>query len=145
MTDSLRVAYRVWSAVVFLAVVVQFGAAGYGAFYAYHKADKTDALTHKQFDHGFSFHIGLGYLIFIGSLLLFLFALGARLGRKPVLRVLALPVLVLLAIVLAVAGESVPAVGILHPIDAFLVLGLSGALAHRAWSKRGEAGPRGGG
>ena len=69
MTNASRVAYRFWTAVVFLAVTAQVGAAGYGAFAAYHKADKTDALTHKQFDHGFNFHIALGYLIFFGSLL----------------------------------------------------------------------------
>jgi len=133
MTNALRLAYRYWSAVVFLAVIVQVGAAGYGAFYAYHKSDKKQLLTHKQFDHGFNFHIAFGYLIFIGSLFMFLFALGARLGRRRVLMAVAVPVLVLLAIVLAIAGESVPAIGVFHPIDAFLILGLTGSLAHQAW------------
>ena len=139
MTNASRVAYRFWTAVVFLAVIVQVGAAGYGAFYAYHKSDKAHLLAHKQFDHGFGLHIGLGYLIFIGSLLLFVFALAGRLGSSLVMQALVMPILVLLAIVLAFAGESVPAVGVLHPIDALLIVGLSGSLAFQAW--RGHRAP----
>ncbi len=136
MTQASRVAYRFWSAVVFVAVIVQIGAAGYGAFAAYHKADKTGALTKKQFDDGFNLHIPLGYLIFIASIFVVLFALGGRLGRRRVMHALGLPVLVLLAIVFAVAGESVPAIGILHPIDAFLIVGLAGSLAYQAHHDR---------
>jgi len=91
-------------------------------------------VTHKQFDHGFGPHIALGYLLFLGSLLLFLFALAARLGRRRVLSVLGAPLLVLVAIVLAIAGGNVPAVGILHPIVGFLIVGLLGYLAHQAWT-----------
>jgi hypothetical protein len=135
MTNVLRAAYRYWAAVVFLAVLVQIGAAGYGAFNADKKADDTNALTHKAFDHGFNFHMGLGYLLFVASVLLFLLALGARLERRRVLRALGLSLLVLLAIVLAVVGGKHPVVGIFHPLVAFLVAGLSGYLAHAAWSR----------
>jgi len=141
MTTAFRALYRFWAALLFLAVIVQVGAAGYGAFSADHKADANDAVTHKQFDHGFGPHVALGYLIFLASLLLFLFALGARLGRRGVLPALALAALVFLAILLAVAGGSTPAVGILHPIDALLIVGLSGLLAHRAWTGRAVANP----
>jgi hypothetical protein len=137
MTNVLRAAYRYWAAVIFLAVLVQVGAAGYGAFNADKKANDTNALTHKAFDHGFNFHIGLGYLLFVGGVILFLLALGARLGRHRVLLALGLALLVLLAIVLAITGGKHPVVGILHPLDAFLVLGLSGYLAHAAWSRAG--------
>jgi lipopolysaccharide export LptBFGC system permease protein LptF len=139
MTSALRTAYRYWTAAVFLAVLVQVGAAGYGAFYADSKADKTNALTHKAFDHGFGLHSALGYVLLIASVLLFVFALGGRLGRRSVLRALALPILVLVAIVLAVAGGKHPVVGIFHPVVAFLVVGLAGFLAHSAWSPRGAA------
>ena len=135
MTNALGTAYRVWAGIVFVAVIVQFGAAGYGAFYAFEKAKSSNALTHKQFDHGFGLHIGLGYILFIASLLLFLFAIGARLERKRVLLALAVPLLVVLAIVLAAVGEKTPAVGVLHPIDAFLIAGLTGFLAHNAWRR----------
>ena len=134
MTTAFRSIYRFWAGLLFVAVVVQIGAAGYGAFAADHKADKLHAVTHKQFDHGFGPHIALGYLLFLGSLLLFLFALAARLGRRRVLSVLGAPLLVLVAIVLAIAGGNVPAVGILHPIVGFLIVGLLGYLAHQAWT-----------
>jgi hypothetical protein len=141
MTSAFRALHRFWAALLFLAVVVQVGAAGYGAFSADHKADVHDAVTHKQFDHGFGPHVVLGYLIFLGSLLLVLFALGARLGRRGVLTDLVLAGLVFVAVVLAIVGGSTPAVGILHPIAAFLIVGLSGLIAHRAWTGRAPANP----
>ena len=135
MTNTFGAVYRFWTGILFVAVLAQVGAAGYGAFFAYEKAKSSDALTHKQFDHGFGLHIGLGYLLFIASVLLFLFALGARLGRRRVLSALAVALLVLLAIALALVGEKTPAVGVLHPIDALLIVGLTGYLAHSAWRR----------
>ena len=73
--QALRAIYRFWTALVFVAIVVQIGAAGYGAFYA---ADKSDPgpLSEHQFSHGFNFHDGFGYAVFLGTVLLFLFALS---------------------------------------------------------------------
>ena len=141
MTGILRTVYRFWAAILFLAVLAQVGAAGYGAFNADHLSDKSNALTHRQFDHGFGLHTALGYLIFLAGLLLFLVALGARLGRRGVLLALGVPLLVFLAIVLALVGHNTPAVGVLHPVDAFLVVGLTGYLAHQAWTGRGHTAP----
>jgi len=115
-----------------LAIVVQIGAAGYGAFYAAEKSDP-GPMTTKQFDHGFSFHSGFGYFIFLGGVVLFLLALAARLGRRPVLMNLAVPLLLVVQILLAWAGSGTPAVGTLHPLNAFLILGLVGSLTFRAW------------
>jgi hypothetical protein len=131
---ALRTVYRYWTALLFLAVGVQIGASGYGAFYA---ADKSDPgpLKEKQFDHGFDFHNGFGYLIFLGTVILLLLALGGRLGTRSVLRVLALAVLVAIQIVLAWAGEDHAVVGIFHPLVAFLIAGFTGSLAFVAWRK----------
>jgi hypothetical protein len=128
----LRTIHRYWAALVFVAVVVQIGAAGYGAFYA---ADKSDPgpMSEHQFSHGFDFHDGFGYLIFIGAVVLFLLALGARFERRRVMMNLFLPLLVIVQIVLAWAGESAAWVGIFHPIVAFLILGLAGRIAFEAW------------
>jgi len=98
MTTAFRALYRYWAALLFLAVIVQVGAAGYGAFSADHKASDQNGLTSKQFDHGFGPHIALGYGIFLASLLLVLFALGARPGRRVVLEALTLALLVFVAI-----------------------------------------------
>src|SRR5881409_2922498 len=118
MTNALRVTYNIWASLLFAAVIVQIGAAGYGAFYA---ADKSDPgpMTKHQFDHGFSFHSGFGYFIFFGAVILFLLALIARLGRRRVLFSLAFPLLVVVQILLAYGGEAAPAAGVLHPINAF--------------------------
>ncbi len=136
--QALRTVHRYWLALLTLAIVVQIGAAGYGAFYAADKADP-GPLTTKQFDHGFSFHAGFGYFIFLGGVVLFLFALGARLGKRAVLLNLAVTVLLFVQILLAQAGASTPALGVLHPINALLILGLTASLIYKAW--RGAARP----
>lgn len=136
MTNTLRTLYRFWSALLFLAVIVQVGLAGYGAFSTDHKADKSDALTHKQFDHAFGPHVALGYLIFLASIVGILLAAGGRLGRQTILRSLGVTVLVFLAIVLAIVGSSAAVVGVFHPIDALLIVALTGLLAHAQWSGR---------
>ena len=124
--------YRYFTALLFLAILVQIGAAGYGAFYA---ADKSDPgpLTEHQFGHGFSFHDGFGNAVLAGTVLLFLLALGSRLERRRVMMALVLALLTVVQILLAGGGESVPVIGIFHPIVAFLILGLSGRIAFEAW------------
>lgn len=128
----LRTIHRFWLALLSLAIVVQIGAAGYGAFYAADKADP-GPMTTKQFDHGFNFHTGFGYFIFLGGVVLFLLALAARLGRRPVLMNLAVPLVLVVQILLAWAGSGTPAVGALHALNAFLILGLVGSLTFRTW------------
>jgi predicted exporter len=67
-----------------------------------------------------------------------LLALAARLGKRGVLRNLAVPVLLAVQIVLAWFGSGTPAVGVLHPINAFLILGLTGSLVYEAWRGTGR-------
>jgi hypothetical protein len=130
----LRTIYRYWVTVLFVAVIVQIGSAGYGAFYA---ADKSDPgpLREKTFSHGFDFHNGFGYIIFLGAVILFLLALAARLGKRRVFLTLVAPLLVVIQILLAWAGEDHPVVGIFHPLNAFLIAGFLGSLAFAAWRK----------
>ena len=82
MTNAFRALYRFWAALLFVAVIVQVGAAGYGAFSADQQAGTATLRTSKQFDHYFGPHVALGYLIFLASLLLLLFAVGARPGGR---------------------------------------------------------------
>jgi hypothetical protein len=143
--QALRTIYRYWIALVFLAVVVQVGAAAYGGFYSVQKLgdqsgpDEGKSITEKVFDHGFSFHTGFGYLIFLLAVVLLLLALGARLGRRRVLHTLAVPVAIIVQIVLAWISGSVAAIGFLHGINALVIFGLTGSLAAQAW--RGTRGP----
>jgi hypothetical protein len=132
--QALRTIYRYWTALLFLAVLVQIGASGYGAFNAAEKVDP-GPLREDSFDDGFDFHNGFGYIIFLGSLILLLLALGGRLGKQRVLQAFAAPVLVAIQIVLAWIGEEHPVAGIFHPINALLIAGLTGSLAFAAWRR----------
>jgi lipopolysaccharide export LptBFGC system permease protein LptF len=130
--NALRAIYKYWAAVLLVGVVVQVGAAGYGAFYASEKSN-SGSITQHAFDHGFSFHDGFGYIIFVAAVVLLVLALAARLGQTRVLWALGAPLLVFIQIVLGRVGQDHPGVGVLHPINALLIFGVTGFLAHRAW------------
>ena len=123
--------YRYWTAVVFLAVIVQIGAAGYGAFYSADKADP-GPISHHAYDHGWSFHKALGYVLFLAALVAFALAVIGRFERKRVIEISGLPLLIAAGIGLAAGGESVPVIGIFHPLVAFMILGFAGRLAYEA-------------
>ena len=138
----MKTFYRYWVTLIWLAVVAQIAGAAYGAFYAADKlgdqsgSDEQKMISEKAFDHGFGFHTGFGYLIFLGSVLLLLIALAARLGRRRILFAAAVLVAVALQIVLAWISESVHGVGILHGLNALVVFGLTGYLTGEAWRER---------
>ena len=79
---ALGTIYRYWITLLFLAVVAQIAGAAYGAFYAAQKlgdqkgSDEHKLISAKVFDHGFGFHTGFGYLIFLASIVLLLLALA---------------------------------------------------------------------
>jgi hypothetical protein len=123
--------YRFWTGVVFLAVLVQIGAAGYGAFYSADKADP-GPVTHDSFDHGWSFHDAFGYVVFYAAIVSFGLAVIGRFPRKRVLEITGLPLLIAAQIGLAAGGESIPAIGVFHPLVALLILGFAGRLAFEA-------------
>ena len=132
-------AFRYWLTLLLFAVVAQIAGAAYGAFYAAQKLgdqkgpDAQKLISEKAFDHGFAFHTGFGYIIFLGSIVLLLLALAARLGKRRTLFALAVPIAVAVQIVLAWASESVHAIGILHGINALVVLGLIGYQTGEEW------------
>jgi len=144
MTNSLRAVYRVWAMLLFVAVIIQVGAAGYGAFYAAHKVGEKPkkTLTNHQWDHGFGLHGILGFVIFLATILLLLFALGSRFDRRRVLLALGAALLVLLQIVLAGLGSSVPAFGALHGLNALVIVGYTGYLAREAHRRTWTLTPR---
>jgi uncharacterized membrane protein len=136
MTTGLRTLYRYGVAALFVAVLAQIGAAGYGAFYVANKlGDKGDRLDHKGFEHGWDFHTSLGWFIVIAGIVLLLIALAARIGRPYIWFALGTAVALIAQLLLAWLGEAVPGAGFLHALNAFLILGLTGATAHRAWRR----------
>ena len=124
--------YKWWSTRLVVAVIFQIGLAGYGAFFVAGKEeDPGDFVTHKQFEDGWDFHAGFGYIVVLGGSIALVLALIARLGRRRVL--LALGV----ALLFVVPGRSrrdrlgSAVVEALHPIDAMVLAGLTGAIAAR--------------
>ena len=130
--NAFRAIYRFWVSLVTLAVVLEIGFAGYGAF---DTADKVDGGTvdEDSFEDSFGAHIGFGYLIFLATIVLLLLSFGAR-GKQRILRSVAVVVLVVIQILLAWTGAAAPyAAGALHPINAFIILGLLGSITYREW------------
>jgi Family of unknown function (DUF6220) len=127
--------YRVWAAIIAAAVLVQIGFAGYGAFYVANKVDDAP-VNDDTFMDGWGLHAGFGYLVILLSLVFVLIALAARVGRPRVLRTLAVFGLLVLQMLLAWFGFEFPFIGVFHPINAFVILGLSGSIAYDAWRGR---------
>ena len=133
----MEAVYRVWAAIVAAAVLVQIGFAGYGAFYVAHKVDDAP-VNDDTFMDGWGMHAGFGYLVVLLSLVFVLIALAARVGRPRVLRTLGLLGLMILQVLLAWFGFEIPFIGVFHPINAFLILGLSASIVYGAWRGRGR-------
>ena len=131
---AFQAIYRFWVTILTAAVVIQIFLAGYGAFDAAHKLeDEGSSIDEDSFHNGFEPHIALGYLIFLGTLVLLLLSFGAR-GRGRILRSLGVVGLAALQVVLAWIGYGAPYVGGgLHPINALIILGFLGSITYREW------------
>lgn len=130
----LRLIYRLLMTVITGAVIVQIGAAGYGAFHAANGLkDKGDTFKHEQWDHGWSVHGGLGWLIVYAILLAFLLALVARVGQPRIWWQLGLAVAGVLQVVFALVGEDHGWVGVFHPVNALVIAALAGQITAREW------------
>jgi hypothetical protein len=130
--SAFRTIFRYWISIVALAVLAQIAFAGYGAFYAVEKVHDA-SIDEDTFEEGFGLHIGFGYLILLGVLLAVIIALLARPGKRTVLLTVGALALMIVQIVLAWIGGDLPAVGALHPVNAFVILGLLGSLAGQEW------------
>ena len=133
--SALRAVYRYWISILAAAIVVQIAFAGYGAFYTVKKVADS-SIDENTFEDGWGAHIGFGYLIFLGALVAVILALLARPGKRTVLLTVGALVLVIVQIVLAWIGGDVPAVGALHPVNAFIIAGLVGSIAGSEWRAR---------
>jgi hypothetical protein len=134
--------YRYWTVVLFVAVLVQIGAAGYAVFNVATRIDDEQAVSQKTFDSGYDVHNGFGYVIFFGAVLLLLFALAGGVGRRRLHLVGAILLDVVLQIALAWLGENNAWVGIFHPVNAVVLLGLTGLLAYVTWRDPAAPGAR---
>ena len=133
MRNGAWVALRYVTALFFVGVIVQFFLVGYGLFDMKRGATIDNA---KSLDA----HRGLGWLLAeVGAGLILILVLLAWPQRKLLVRWIALAVLAFFQGVLASAGFNHWVLGMLHPVNALLLLGLSGHLAHYAWKTRRDA------
>jgi len=133
----MRQAFKVLTSLLFVAVVVQVGVAGYGAFNAIDKADKDKTVTKKTIENGFDPHGIVGTLVLALMLLLLLTALIGRLGPLYAKWTTGLFVLGLLQVLFAYLGtKSAPVGGFLHGVNALAIYALAALLAHRAWTQK---------
>jgi hypothetical protein len=133
----MRQAFKVLTSLLFVAVVVQVGFAGYGAFNAIDKADKDKTVTKKTIENGFDPHGIVGTVVLALMLLLVLTALIGRLGPLYAKWTTGLFVLGLLQMLFAYLGtKSAPVGGFLHGINALAIYAAAALLAHRAWTQK---------
>ena len=129
----MRTVFRYWLLLLLALVVLQIAFAGFGAFDAVDKTAEGGSVDEKSIEDSFGLHIGFGYLVLLGTLITPLVALAARVGRQRVLHSAGIFALTIVQVLLAWIGSEAPAVGALHPINAFLILGAVAALAAREW------------
>lgn len=136
----MRAVYKYWAWLVFAAVVLQIGFAGYGAFFVANAVDDSP-VNEDKFEDGFGLHMGFGYLVVLLVLVFLVIAAVARVGRQRLIRNAVLFGLLVLQVVLAWIGEAVSVVGFFHPVNALLIFGLSGWMAMSASREEAAAAP----
>jgi hypothetical protein len=127
---------------LFACIIVQVGFAGYGAFYAANKLDdEGSTIDDEVFMDGFGLHSGFGYFVILFGLIFLIIGLIAGIGKWRLGRHGLLFLLLFIQLWLAWIGFAVPfPIGFLHPINAFLILALTGWIV---WdeSRRRKAAP----
>jgi len=128
----------------FVGVIVQFFLVGYGLFDMKHGKDTGATIDNAK---SLDAHRGLGFILsdFGAILILILVLLAWPKPRKLLGAWILLAVLAFVQSILATEGYKHWGIGMFHPVNALLLLGLSGRLAHYAWrthaKKEGEAAP----
>jgi Family of unknown function (DUF6220) len=137
----LNSAFRIWASLVSLAVIVQVGLAGYGAFHAVDESDDKGTIGKNAVSDGFTAHAALGYIIFLAAIILLLIAFLSRGGDRARVRWSGgIVLLIVVQILLAWAGGAAAWLGVLHGMNALAVAGFAGALAGREWAAHRGAG-----
>jgi hypothetical protein len=138
----VRTLYKWWAGLLLVAVVLQIGFAGYGAFYIANKVDgEGKSIDDSGFTDGFGLHMGFGYLIWLLGLIFLVIGIAAGIGRWRLGRHGVLALLLTLQVLLAWFGSAVPAIGFFHPVNALLIFTLLLWIVHDTWRGRPAAEP----
>ena len=136
----MRTLYWLWSMLMFVAIVVQIGFAGYGAFNAAGKLEDEGAVVSEEtFGNGFGAHIILGYSLLLLGLIFLLIGIAAGVGKWRLGRHGVLFLLLVLQLFLAWFGFESPYIGFFHPVNALVLFSLSGWIAWDEWQRRKAA------
>ena len=129
------VALRWVTALFFFGVIIEFFLVGYGLFDMKNSATTPHSAT-VTIDNANSLdpHRFVGFLLSdVGALLILILVLLAWPPTKLLVRWIVLAVLAIVQGILATVGFDHWVIGMFHPVNALIVLGLSGHLAHYAW------------
>jgi hypothetical protein len=130
----VKAVYQWWATLVFVVVIVQVGLAGYGAFYVVGKTDNGGTVDEDIVSKGFDPHVAWGYLVVgLSTLILLVIGLIVGVGRWRLGRHGLLFALFILQVALAIGGYGAAAIGFFHPLNAFVMLGVSGSLVYSVW------------
>lgn len=133
----MRTIYWAWSILLFAAIVIQVGLAGYGAFYAANKLeDEGSTIDEDVFFDGFGAHALVGYLVLLAGLIFLVLGVIAGIGRWRLGRHGVLFLLLVLQMFLAWFGFEVPVIGFFHPVNALVIFALAGWIAWDEWRLR---------
>jgi hypothetical protein len=127
----MRTAFRMVASLTSLAVIVQVGFAGYGAFNAIDKADH-QSVTKKTIENGFDPHGILGTIVLVLMLVLLVVALAARVNVRIAAILFALGIVQLL---LGIGATHAAWVGFFHGVNALAIAGVAGSLAGNEWKR----------
>jgi len=136
----LKPVFNVLSSLLFAAVVIQVGLAGYGVFDALHKA-KSGPVSKQTIENGFDPHGFVGIVILGVMVLLVLAAAAGKLGQTWLKWSVGLLVLGVIQMILGAVSSSVPVLGFVHGINALAIYAGAGLLTHRAWTHGKHAAP----
>jgi hypothetical protein len=134
--------YKWWAGLLLVAVVLQVGLAGYGAFYVAHKVDGDGkSIDTDGFEDGFGIHMGFGYIVWLLGIAFLVIGVIAGIGRWRLGRHGVLALLLTLQVILAWIGSGVPAIGFFHPVNALLIFTILLWVVHDTWRVKAAAQP----
>jgi hypothetical protein len=139
------VALRWVTGLFFIGVIVQFFLVGYGLFDMKNSTTSDHAKT-VTIDNANSLdpHRGVGFLLSnIGAALILILVLVAWPQRRLLVKWIVLAVLAFVQQILAGRGFDHWVIGMFHPVNALLLLGLSGYLARSQWRAPRSPAPSG--
>ena len=128
----MRAAFRIVASLTSLAVIVQVGFAGYGAFNAVNKADDAGSVSKHSVENGFDPHGVVGTVVIALMIVLLILALVARYRIRVAGFLLALGIAQML---LAWGASGAAWVGFFHGINALAIAGIAGSLAGNEWQR----------